>query len=175
MSSANIQDHFRFCPRCGAANLVQKSPRFFACDACEFGFYLNSASAAGAIVTDEGGRILLIRRAKEPGKGQFALPGGFVDEGESAEDAVRREVQEEVGLNVTALRFLCSFPNSYQFRGSVYAVLDLFFVCEVASLETRGDDAEVSAILWLAPQEIDLSEVAFPSVRRALELYRNSL
>ncbi len=171
----NIQDHFRFCPRCGAANLQAKASRFFVCGACDFGFYLNTATAAGAFITDENGRVLLIRRAKEPGKGKFAIPGGFVDEGESAEEAVRREVREEVGLNVTTVRFLCSFPNQYQFRDSVYAVVDFFFVCEVASLETTGDDAEVSAILWLHPQEIDLDEIAFPSVRRALELYRKVL
>ena len=170
-----IQEHFHFCPRCGAANLAQKAPRFFACNACDFGFYLNTASAAAGIIADENGRLLLIRRAKEPEKGKFAIPGGFVDEGESAEEAVRREVLEEVGLEVTAQRFLCSFPNDYKFSGSVYAVLDCFFVCEVASLETSGDEAEVSAIIWRDPQEIDLGEVAFPSVRRALELYKDSL
>ena len=171
----NIHDHFHFCPRCGAANLAQKLPRYFACAACDFGFYLNITTAAGGIITDESGRVLLIRRANEPGKGKFAIPGGFVDAGESAEEAVRREVREEVGLEITALRFLCSFPNQYQFRDSVYAVLDFFFVCEVASLQTQGDDAEVSEIVWLAPSEIDLDQIAFPSVRRALALYRDAL
>src|ERR1051325_5266414 len=163
----NIQDQFHFCPRCGAAALAQKEPRFFGCAACDFHFYLNIAPAAGGIITDEAGRVLLIRRAHEPGRGKFAIPGGFVDEGECAEDAVRREVREEVGLEVTALRFLCSFPNQYRFAGSVYAVLDFFFTCEVASLETSGNAEEVTAILWVPPAKIDLDEIAFPSVRRA--------
>lgn len=138
-------------------------------------FYLNMAPAAGGIITDESGRVLLIRRAIEPSKGLFGIPGGFVDEGESAEDAVRREVREEVGLEVTNLRFLCSFPNQYQFRECVYSVLDCFFICEVASLTTKSDANEVSEILWLSLAEINLEEVAFPSVRRALALYRDSL
>jgi ADP-ribose pyrophosphatase YjhB (NUDIX family) len=171
----DLTAHFVFCPRCGAADLQQKAPKYFVCAACNLRFYLNPAPAAGGIIADDTGRILLIRRAKEPGKDKFAIPGGFVDEGETVEDTVRREVFEEVGLNITALRFLCSFPNRYQFGECIYSVLDFFFVCQVSSLETRGDVAEVSDILWLAPHEINLDEVAFPSVRRALELYRASL
>ena len=169
-----IQDQFHFCPHCGSGDLTQKEPRFFGCGACDFHFYVNIAPAAGGIITDEAGRVLLIRRANEPGKGKFAIPGGFVDDGERAEDAVRREVHEEVGLEVTALHFLCSFPNQYCFAGSIYAVLDFYFICEVASLETAGNAEEVTDILWVPPAEIDLAEIAFPSVRRALEFYRSA-
>ena len=58
------------------------------------------------VVRDANSRVLLIRRKNEPFKGAYALPGGFVDIGETVEAACRREVREETGLNVDALRLI---------------------------------------------------------------------
>ncbi len=55
----------------------------------------------GAVVHDRYGRLLLVLRANEPAQGQWSLPGGKIESGESEEDAVRREVREETGLSVT--------------------------------------------------------------------------
>src|SRR4051812_43391840 len=92
---------FRFCPRCAAPRApenVGHTPLL--CAACGFAFYFNPTVAAAAFIFDPQGRILLIRRAKEPAAGKFGVPGGFIDFGESAEDGMRREVREEVGLEV---------------------------------------------------------------------------
>ena len=90
---------FRCCPKCGrparraTANSIQ-------CPACGFLYYFNPVVAAGALVLNDEGRMLWIRRAKEPGKGRLGVPGGFVDFGETAEEAVRRETREEVNLEL---------------------------------------------------------------------------
>jgi ADP-ribose pyrophosphatase YjhB (NUDIX family) len=132
---------------------------------------LNAATAAGGIILNDEGRALLVRRAHEPGLGKLGLPGGFVDDGERVEETVCREVREEAHLEVENLRFFGSFPNRYEFRGSTYSVLDLIFLCDAVNADNARNSEEVSEILWLLPSEINLDEVAFPSVRRALELF----
>ncbi len=61
---------------------------------------------ADCVIRDNVGRIVLIRRQNEPFKGLYALPGGFVDVGETVEAACRREVLEETGLSVGALKLV---------------------------------------------------------------------
>ncbi len=113
------------------------------------------------------GAVLLIRRAKEPGKGKLAPPGGFIDVGETAECSAVREVQEEVGIQLGKVRFLCSEPNSYTYRGITYPVLDLFFCAQVMDPTTDAAAEEVSEIGWYEPSTVAASELAFPSMQAA--------
>jgi 8-oxo-dGTP diphosphatase len=64
------------------------------------------ALTADCVVFDERGHVLLVRRANEPFKGAYALPGGFVEVGERVEDGCRRELSEETGLHVGELRLI---------------------------------------------------------------------
>ena len=124
---------FRLCPRCGLKKDNAEKQRFFHCDGCDFSFYFNPATAVVGIVTDAEGRVLLIRRANEPAKGKLAMPGGFVDFNEPVEDALRREMREEVNVQLSQVQFLCSFPNRYVFKGLTYHTVDLFFTAGLRS------------------------------------------
>jgi ADP-ribose pyrophosphatase YjhB (NUDIX family) len=66
-----------------------------------------------------------------PAKGKLAVPGGFIDIGETAEDGLRREIREEVNLAPGELRYLCTQVNDYVYRDINYPVLDLYFVGRV--------------------------------------------
>src|SRR4051812_31135008 len=89
---------FQHCPRCGRDGFCAGAGPSLHCAGCDFHYFLNQAAAAAALIRDDTDRLLFIRRARDPGAGKLALPGGFVDRFESAESAVRREVQEELGL-----------------------------------------------------------------------------
>jgi mutator protein MutT len=163
--------HFNHCPRCGAPGTGERSGNPFGCQACGFVLFLNAASAVAAFVIGAGNRVLYTRRAKDPAQGKLGMPGGFVDEGETAEDALRREVTEEVGLELQTLRYLCSYPNTYEYRDVRYHTLDLFFVAApVDPASARSLDA-VEAIEWLDPATIAPADIAFDSMRRALADY----
>src|SRR5512147_57087 len=123
---------FKYCPKCGAAALRPVGQKLLRCSACGFELYLNVAAAVAGVIVDEQGRMVVLVRGKEPGRGRWDLPGGFVDAGETAEEALRREVREEIGLEVTALRYLGSWPNVYEYRGVRYRTLDMGFVCKAA-------------------------------------------
>ena len=166
-----IEDVFRFCPICGVeATETGKVP--FVCQSCAYHHFFSPATAVGALIADEKGRLLFIERAKEPGKGMLGLPGGFVDAGESAETAARREVKEEVGLAAEELFYLTSYPNTYLYRGIATQVIDIFFVCLVKSLNDLAiQEKEVSGFRFATPNEAIYEQMAFESNRRAVQLF----
>lgn len=165
-------ERFHYCPSCGGAFLGGMASDPLRCGACGFTFYFSPTCATAALLIGADGQALFIRRAKAPAEGQLGLPGGFIGEGETAEEAVRREFVEEVGFAPEELDFLCSFPNSYEYKGVTYAVLDFFFVARA-----RGDEQPqaldgVASVHWLDPLAVDPAQIAFPSMVRALECYR---
>jgi ADP-ribose pyrophosphatase len=162
---------FRYCPRCATpAAKVGRNP--LECPECGFTFYFSPIVGAVAIIGDDAGRVLLLVRARNPGQGKYGLPGGFVDAGESVEKAIRREVKEEVNLQVRSLEFLGTFPNRYNFRGVELAVTDVAFACTVKSLDPIAfNDGEVHDIKLCRPGKRELNKMAFDANRRALEAY----
>jgi ADP-ribose pyrophosphatase YjhB (NUDIX family) len=157
-------EHFVFCPRCAAPR--EGGPVTpFRCGACGFVFYFNPTVAAAVIITRPDGRVLFITRAKEPARGKLAFPGGFMDIGERAEDGLRREVREEVGIEIGELDFLCSHQNQYLYETVTYPVLDLLFTAPVtAGQQARALDA-VAKVDWLRPEEVGPDLLAFDSLR----------
>jgi deoxyribose-phosphate aldolase len=160
---------FQWCPNCGRPQAARASSSPFRCASCGLVYYFNPTIAAAVFVLDAHGRVLFIRRAKEPARGKLALPGGFVDVGETVEEALRREVREEVNLELEALEYLSSYPNSYPYKGVVYPVLDFFFVARAVDSSTVRALDGVESYRWLRPAEVDLDDLAFPSMRAACE------
>ncbi|MGE0739731.1 MAG: NUDIX domain-containing protein [Hyphomonadaceae bacterium] len=98
------------------------------------------------VVFDGAGRLLLIRRGREPFKGRYALPGGFVDLGETVETAALRELREETGVvgQIERLIGVYSDPKRDP-RGPTVSVA--FLVKPITDLVTSGDDAEDAAFI----------------------------
>jgi len=172
--STPIANVFHHCPRCGVAHSnVGQNP--FRCSDCEFVMYFSPAAAVGAIIRDAQNNILFLVRGKDPGKGKLGLPGGFADAGETLEASLRREVLEETSLVVEDIRYLCSFPNQYAYRGVMVEVLDSFFVCSVESFDSLTAQAgEVEGFRFEEPTQSTLQELAFKSNRKAIELFMES-
>lgn len=166
-----IKDSWKFCPQCGAAtDVVGRHP--FACGKCEYRHYFSPCTAVGALIVDEQDRMLFIVRGKAPGAGRLGLPGGFVDARETAEQALVREVGEELSLQVTGFEYLASFPNVYAFAGVVIDVTDLFFVARVASFDSIApQEGEVTDWKFVAPQDVTSEMLAFDTHRLAVEAY----
>lgn len=164
---------FLYCPLCSARALKVHKKSAYVCTECGLEFYLNTAAAVVALIEDEEGRLLVTVRDRKPKEGMLDLPGGFVDPGETAEEAVRREVEEETGVRVESLEYFGSAPNRYLYKGVHYATEDLAFICRVSDWSGLGARDEIRKILRLKREEIDLEQFAFDSVRQFLRLYLN--
>jgi len=169
--SIPIPNVFHHCPSCGVSKSgVGENP--FRCDNCEFVMYFSPIAAVGAIIRDPQDNIMFLVRGKDPGKGKLGLPGGFADAGETLETSLRREVLEESSLVVNEIRYLCSFPNQYAYRGIMVEVLDTFFVCSVESFDNLAAQAEeVDGFCFEKPTEATLDKMAFLSNRKAIECF----
>jgi NAD+ diphosphatase len=156
---------FKVCPACGAERLKPDSAKSVVCSACGFVYFFNAAAAVAAIITNTNHELLVIVRAAEPGKGQWDLPGGFADPGESAETALRREIKEELNLDISSITYFCSAPNEYVYKDVTYPTLDLAFVCCVNDFSQLAamDDAE--AVLFVPGDKIETEKFAFVSNR----------
>ncbi|TQS24655.1 NUDIX hydrolase [Microbispora sp. KK1-11] len=103
----------------------------------------------GAIVTDAEGRLLLVRRGRPPGEGLWSLPGGRVEPGESDEQALRRELREETGLDVTVVRLAGTVLRPAP-GGATYEIHD--YVATASGVPVAGDDAADAR--WCAPSDL---------------------
>ncbi len=161
----------RFCPHCGEPSLQPVSDKSWRCASCEFLWYQNTAAAVAAIIV-QADDVLLAVRAGAPQAGKLDLPGGFVDNDESAEQSLLRELDEELGLRGVEPHYLCSFPNTYPYAGIDYKTLDLIYWIELPRRPHLRAADDVAAVRWLPVDAVPLEEVAFDSVRRALGYFR---
>ena len=97
------------------------------CPACGFTAYASSVPTVCAVCVDDEGRVLLARRAGEPFRGYWDLPGGFLNEGEHPLDAVRRELLEETGLEVAPEAFLGVWMDRYGNAEGDDATMNLYW------------------------------------------------
>jgi ADP-ribose pyrophosphatase YjhB (NUDIX family) len=162
---------FKYCPKCGAATLHFIKTKKLKCNRCHFEYYHNTAAAAAAIITDNKGKILFVKCAREPAKGMPDLPGGFADHNESAEEALIREIKEELCLKITSVKYLCSAANTYKYKEVTYSTVDLAFVCKVNDISRAKPKDDVKSILFIAPSKIRMKEIAFKSTRKIISFY----
>jgi 8-oxo-dGTP diphosphatase len=159
-------ESLRFCPQCGGTLesrlLKVTEPERLVCSRCRFVYYIDPKVAVGTIIADERGRIVLVRRAIEPGYGKWVFPGGFIDRGETVEAAALREAREECGLDIRLDRLL----NIYSYPG--VAVIIIAFAATVLGGCRACDDESLEAQLF-EPDQIPWEELAFRSTKEALE------
>ena len=156
---------YRFCPSCAGELeprlLKRGDPERPVCTRCGQVIYLDPKVAVGTIIADEDGRILLVRRAIEPGYGLWVFPGGYVDRGEEVTTAAIREAKEEAGLDVR----LDELVNIYSWRGRPLVVI------VYAATAVGGEicvDEECLEAQWFDADSIPWDQLAFQSTRDGL-------
>lgn len=162
---------YRFCPTCAGALesrlLKAGEPERLVCTRCGQVLYLDPKVAVGTIIRTDDDRIVLVRRAIEPGYGLWVFPGGYVDRGEEVTRAAVREAREEAGLDVELERLV----NIYSYaRRSLIVIV---YAARVVGGDLCVDDECLEAALF-TPPEIPWDRLAFHSTSQALREYLGS-
>jgi NAD+ diphosphatase len=156
----NWQRLHRFCSRCGDRTVIAAAGHIRRCQACGAEHYPRTDPAVIMLVLDEDDRALFGRQMHWP-KGRFSTLAGFVEPGESIEQAVIREVGEEVGITVGEVAYVASQP--WPFPSS----LMLGFVARATTTEVRVDGDEIEEARWFSRDELraamESGEVLAPS------------
>jgi NAD+ diphosphatase len=137
----------RFCARCGAPSDVAQAGHVRVCPVCGAHHFPRTDPAVIMLITDDHDRALLGRQAAWP-EGRFSTLAGFVEPGETLGDAVRREVMEEVGIEVGDVTYAASQP--WPFPSS----LMLGFVGRALKTEIRVDQDEIAEARWFSREEV---------------------
>jgi len=163
---------FKFCPNC-KNKLEHLSSRLINCPFCYFHFYLNPVPTAAIILENNKGEILLVKRKNSPKKGFWDLPGGFIEFNEKAEEAILRELKEELNLKLTpkSIKFLGSFIGRYFYKGIIYQPLCLVFFTKIGELAKIKVADDVASFSFFKKEKIPWSSLAFPDIKGALKEY----
>jgi len=156
---------FRFCPKCGSTGFTPDTEKSLKCESCGFRYFINMSASVAAIIRNETNEVLFTIRKHNPAAGMLDLPGGFVDLGETAEEAIAREIREELNLIISKIEFLATFTNKYIYGGIEYQTLDLVFNCTVDSfLELKVAD-DVSGFVFRNPATVCFDEIGLDSIK----------
>jgi mutator protein MutT len=126
------------------------------------------AAAVVAVIYNETEELVLTRRKNNPAKGFLDLPGGFVNIGETSENAVIREVKEELNLCVSEFKFIATFPNEYVFGGVQHFTEDIVFLCEVADFSSISANDDISNYEFRAIDKINIDEIGLNSIKNII-------
>lgn len=176
MKNTHPSQVFEYCPKCGASHFEFDDGLFcFKCSKCSFSFFINSSAAVAAIIMNDRQEVLFAIRGVNPHKGMLDLPGGFVDVGESAEEALSRELLEELGAKITSFEYLGSFPNKYEYGGIIYYTLDMAYVCQISSFDHLKAQDDITGYEFHNLAEFDVELLGGESMKNIIRSFKKNL
>ncbi len=159
---------FKFCPVCGSAHWEINNFKSKHCSDCGFTYYANVSAAVACFIQNKDGELLVCRRAHDPAKNTLDLPGGFVDMEESAEEALVREIKEELNLDLTDIRFFQTIPNLYEYSGMVIHTLDMLFTARVVDLAPLRAADDVKEAFFMKLNTISPADFGLDSIKKGI-------
>jgi len=173
MQKTHPLEVLKFCPKCGSPQFEIAGERSLKCGSCSFHYYINASAAVAALVTNGNGRLMLVTRGIEPNYGKLDLPGGFVDHFESVEDALERELFEELGMKVKSMKYISSAPNEYIFSGFSVFTIDMAFEVIPESTDNLKPMDDILDYTFYAENEFDYDDIPAPSMKKFVKDFFN--
>jgi len=137
----------QYCLKCGASlhQIFEHGFNRYICHACGWTFYNNPRPCVTAVI-HQSQNILFIRRAVPPGQGKWDFPGGFMEIGEHPEQALRRELREEIGTTLSSFQQLGFYTDIYNTDEEI-PILNIVFLCRIQG-DPRKQSEEFDQWAW---------------------------
>lgn len=159
-----------YCYLCGG-QLVKQSDRFV-CLGCRQEIFENPKPCVEIAIFNKENQILLAKRATDPFRGKYDLPGGFMDvDDDSLEMALRREISEELSIkfeDIKNVRYALSYTSKYPWGKDTYNNIAVTFLGQNYSDKIEAKD-DVESLHWFDPDKIDKSELASPKLGKVID------
>jgi ADP-ribose pyrophosphatase YjhB (NUDIX family) len=164
--------YFRFCPKCGGRLNLKRVEEFerLVCAKCSFVFYENPRPTASAIIFKDD-KVLLVKRAIEPRRGFWDLPGGFLEKDEHPEEALRRELKEELCVEIEVLELLGIYMDQYGYDEAGSHTLNIYYLVKIVSGEPKPA-SDIQGLEWFDKTNLP-QKIAFENNKEALQAWRN--
>ena len=166
-----LQRYFPFCPHCGkrfqlkACDYVKE----LVCLSCGYTMWLNSKPTASCFLINERKEVLLSKRAIMPLQGWWDVPGGFLELGETPECGAKREIKEELGVQLRHITMLpCIYIGTYETM-PIQLTLNTYFVSHISSRTTLEPQDDVSEVSWFPIHALP-KKIALENNKKALRL-----
>jgi len=158
--AAALRQGFKYCPRCRTEMVNRKAYGRVrrVCPECRFVQFIDPTVGAAVLALTEDNRALLVKRAVDPAQGSWCLPGGFVEIGETPQEAARRECKEESGFDVDITRLIDVFYYE-DYRGSGVLIL---YQGQITGGTSKPGDDDVDEVGLFGPDELP-ENIAFDS------------
>lgn len=163
----DMEKAFTHCPRCGAQGQPEK--HMLACTNCGLHTYFNPKPVQSLILKNSKDEYLFVVRAVEPRKGYLDFPGGFVEAGENFEETTRRELKEELGIEVGELKYLCSSIDEYLYQDVNYKVSGVAYTAQLPDNAELVPADDVSGVEFYKLSDIPADSIAWPSMREMID------
>lgn len=160
---------YKFCPICGGKLIPQKE-NLLICSKCKFHFYINPLACNAVIIENEKGEILLVKRKYEPKKGYWDWPGGFIAPEENLEESVKREIKEELGVDVEVDKIVGVYNDFYEYQKILSPSIGMVVSAQIIGGEIKPAD-DVTEYKYFKPDEIFKMELAFEFIKRGIKDY----
>lgn len=159
---------YKFCPRCGGKLVIKQDS--LDCSSCGFRFYINSIPCNAVLIENEKHEILMVKRKVEPRAGTWDLPGGFLKAGENFFDSVKREIREELHVEIEVTGIIGIYEDTYLFQEILNPTLMITTTAKIISGNLKADD-DVSDYRYFPKEEVLKQELSFQGIRKSLEDY----
>lgn len=163
-----LTKNFKFCPKCKVKLDLKSS--FASCSKCDFIYYFNPAPCVVALFYKDN-KTLLAKRAIEPQKNTWDTIGGFIENGETAEQTVVREVKEETNLEVKVKKYLGSVPDIY--GDTLVPTLIFVYLVEINGGEMKAQD-DVAQLEWFEIDKLP-KNIAFASFGPIIKMLKKHI
>jgi NAD+ diphosphatase len=161
-----VRQVFKYCPRCGSRGTADE--HMLACPKCGLHTYFNPKPVQSVILKNENDEYLFVVRAIDPRKGYLDFPGGFVEAGENFEQTTRRELKEELGIEVGELKYLSTTVDEYLYQDVNYQVSGVTYTGELPKDAKLVPADDVSGVEFYRLEEIPMERLAWPSMHEMI-------